>query len=480
MSTEVNNELMDNQIVYGEEYLQENFNRALNLINLINEYNTKTIRNDYENNTMDINHLIDISLLCYDSHDQELVRSMFENYFNAYQNNRFDNIEYTNVFKELTTLNAEEKLGNSHELQTGAMWLSQITLGREVIDMLRDDMLNDYTIEELQRYFVREELEKGNWILRDDVSFDLNCLNELEYEIFNMGELTTFCYDQVNNNINKIFDIQNTEIKEINESNDTEIENEICDEEYHEPQSFEEGVNNSFNYLSQYINYDHLKTDLQCLYYLTNRTYLSEEVDNDLINDGIVYQTSFESEEGLQNFMQAYSLINVILDYNQSVIRNDYENNTMDINHLIDPSMLCMNQEDKRMVHNIHVNYFEAYKNGRFENTNYYEVLNELVNNSELSIGAMWLSRNIIGGDTMQMLRDDMQEDYERKELDKYFDKKELNKGQWFLRDDINVSLNDSSELSREVYNFKELWSYVYDNVNNDIFATFMVNCNVK
>jgi hypothetical protein len=131
-----------------------------------------------------------------------------------------------------------------------------------------------------------------------------------------------------------------------------------------------------------------------------------------------------------------------------------------------------MNNIDQEIVHNMHVNYFEAYKNNRFENQNYYKVLKELVSNDKLSIGAMWLSRNIVGGDTMQMLRDDMQEDFQRSELDKYFIGSELNKGQWFLRDDINVSQEDSYELSREVYNFKELWKYVYDIVNNDLFAT--------
>ena len=468
--TEVNNELVDNQIIYGEENLEENFNQAFTLIEKINEYNENTIRNDYNNNTMDINHLIDISNLCYDSHDREIVRSMFNNYFEAYKEGLFDNEKYTAVFKELTTLNAKEKLGNAHELHTGIMWLSQITLGREVIEMLHDDMKKDYTIEELSKYFKIEELQKGNWVLREDVSLDLNCLNELEYEIFNMGELITFCYDEVNNNIYKLFSVKNMpELKVISDNNDS---NDIEENNENKEISFEKGVNETNDYLKKYINYEHLKKDLQCLYYLTNREYLTEEEDNELISNGIVYQTDFDTEEGLQNILQAYSLISVILDYNQSTIREDYDNNTMDINHLIDPSKLCMNNIDQEIVHNMHVNYFESYKNNRFENQNYYKVLKELVSNDKLSIGAMWLSRNIVGGDTMQMLRDDMQEDFQRSELDKYFIGSELNKGQWFLRDDINVSQEDSYELSREVYNFKELWKYVYDIVNNDLFAT--------
>ena len=471
ISTESNDELVENKIVYSQDYIKENFNGAFRLIDKINEYNQNTIKNDYENKTMDINHLIDVSKLCFDIHDQEIVASMFKNYFNAYQNNCFDNEEYTSVFKELTTLNAYERENNAHSLMTGAMWLSQITIGREVIQMLHDDMLRDYSKEELLKYYNEEEFNNVIWKLKDDVSLDLNCLNELEYEIFNLGELETFCYNQVNNNIYKIFSFVDTHEEQ------TVIENN--NEEYSNPNSFNEGVSNAYNYLSNKISYDHLQTDLQCLYYLTNRTYLTNEED-ELINNGIVYQTNFETEEGLQNFMQAYSLINMVLDYNQSVIRNDYEQSTMDINHLIDPSVICMDATDKQIVHELHVEYFEAYKNNCFENQNYYNVVKELVNNENLSIGAMWLSRNIIGGDVMQMLRDDMQADYTRDDLNKFFVSNELNKGQWLVREDINLNSNTNNELELEVYNFKSLWQYVYDDVNNDLFTSFMVDCNTK
>ena len=175
--------------------------------------------------------------------------------------------------------------------------------------------------------------------------------------------------------------------------------------------------------------------------------------------------------------MQAYSLINVILDYNQSVIREDYENGTMDINHLIDPSCLCMNPTDRAIVHAMHVAYFEAYKAGRFDNDYFRAVVAQLAGNKEISFGPMWMAQNIVGGDVMQMLRDDMQEDFERPELDKFFDKKELNGGQWWLRTDVNPDIYSSDELEREAANFKGLWVYVYDEVNNEIFASFQVNC---
>jgi hypothetical protein len=136
-----------------------------------------------------------------------------------------------------------------------------------------------------------------------------------------------------------------------------------------------------------------------------------------------------------------------------------------------------MNPTDRAIVHAMHVAYFEAYKAGRFENEYYYAVVTQLAGNKDISFGPMWMARNIIGGDVMQMLRDDMQEDFQRPELDKFFDKNELNGGQWWLRTDVNPDMNSSNELEREAGNFKALWPIVYDDVNNEIFASFQVNC---
>jgi hypothetical protein len=100
-----------------------------------------------------------------------------------------------------------------------------------------------------------------------------------------------------------------------------------------------------------------------------------------------------------------------------------------------------------------------------------------MLGNEEISFGPRWMATNIVYGDTMLMLRDDMQEDFPRPELDKFFDKNELNGGQWWLRTDVNPDMNSSNELEREAGNFKALWPIVYDDVNNEIFASFQVNC---
>lgn len=241
------------------------------------------------------------------------------------------------------------------------------------------------------------------------------------------------------------------------------------------------GVKEAYEYLKKYIDYDYLQQDLQCLYYLVNRDYITGSDEKELINDGFVFETNIE-EQKFENFMHAYNLLNVIADYNQSVIRK-----TDTISELIDVSMICYGEYDKKLVHNMHENYFKAYKNGRFDNEYYQMVFKQLTtlnsfekdgNADELSVGARWLAQNSIGGGVMQLLRDDMQEDFSRSELDKYFVKSELNMGQWILRDDISLEIDCiKDELELEVFNFGQLWHFVYDTVNNDIFKTFEVDC---
>ena len=235
---------------------------------------------------------------------------------------------------------------------------------------------------------------------------------------------------------------------------------------------FFDGVKSSYDYLSQFISYDNMQEDLQCLYYLVNREYIQKEDEEELINSGYVYETNFD-EQKYENFMRAYNLINVIADYNQSTIRE-----TEDVTKLIDVSNLCYSEDDIKLVHDMHMNYFNAYQNGRFDNEYYQMVFKQLTtlnaaeqagNASELSVGARWTAQNSIGGGVMQLLRDDMQEDFTTEELYQYFDRTQLNMGQWILRDDLTFDLNCLSEHEYEVFNFGQLWVFVYDKVNNDM-----------
>ena len=59
-----------------------------------------------------------------------------------------------------------------------------------------------------------------------------------------------------------------------------------------EPRSmntYSEGVEKSYNYLKNYIDYDHMLLDVECAYYLINREYISSELEQELINSGYVF-----------------------------------------------------------------------------------------------------------------------------------------------------------------------------------------------
>lgn len=253
----------------------------------------------------------------------------------------------------------------------------------------------------------------------------------------------------------------------------------LVQQEMHEKnmtiEDFAVGVNTAVSYLKQFINYDHIQQDAQCLYYLTNIMYIPNELKEELISKGIVYNFNIETNEGIEVLANSYNLINMIADYNQSQIRK--ETNTTP-ESIIDVSSLCYDEHDAKLVSDMHSNYFYAYKNGRFLNDYYTKVFKQLTtlnayehegNASELSVGARWLAQNSIGGGVMQLLRDDMQEDFTQEELYKYFDRTQLNMGQWILRDDLSFDFNCLSEHEYEVFNFGQLWVFVYDKVNNDL-----------
>ena len=243
---------------------------------------------------------------------------------------------------------------------------------------------------------------------------------------------------------------------------------------------FANGIGSSLEYLNKFISYDHMQQDLQCLYFLTNIDYIPAELRDELISKGVIYNANLDAQEGLKNFMNAFNLINMIADYNQSRIRevNDKES-------IIDVSNICFDEHDAELVNNMHENYFNAYKNGMYDSMEFSKVFRQLTtlnayekegNAYELSTGARWLSQNSIGGGVMQMLRDDMQKRFDKETLYKYFKREELNRAQWFMRDDLELDINCLSDEELEVFMFGQLWQFVYTDVNKDIFKYFEVN----
>ena len=247
------------------------------------------------------------------------------------------------------------------------------------------------------------------------------------------------------------------------------------------------GVQNAYVYLSQFIKYDNMQADLQCLYYLINRSYMPKDIEDELISNGIVFETHLYDQ--MESFMRAMNLINVINDSNQSTVRKN------DINLLIDLSKLCFADADINLVHDIHTNYFNAYQNGRFYNESFedneaYKMLfkqlttlnaaEQAGNASELSVGARWVVYNSYVISTMEMLATDMQEEHSIGELSKYFDRLELNQDQFIVIEDADFHPGrcvEKPDLEAEAGDYYTLWHYGIDTAHNDMFKTFEVVC---
>ena len=92
----------------------------------------------------------------------------------------------------------------------------------------------------------------------------------------------------------------------------------------------------TYNYLKQFIDYDELQADLQCLYYVINTTYMTDEIRTELSEYDVIY----DNENVRKNLEQSFRLLDKINEYNERVIRNDYANGTMDINHYVLMNMM--------------------------------------------------------------------------------------------------------------------------------------------
>lgn len=262
------------------------------------------------------------------------------------------------------------------------------------------------------------------------------------------------------------------------------------------------GVMENGQKMNEFLNYTDadmkkmLMQEVECLHFLANYDAIPTDVEQELL-DGVILKINgeetlvkpiFETDmsriadmSGIQNFMYANMLLNVVADFNQSKIRH-----TTDINDTIDLSMFCYNEKDKKIVREIHEHWFNSHKNGIYDATEFEKAckivltLNAeegLYNADDLTVGARWMARLAYGNNLMQILRDYLLETYSMKELSKYFIKDELVRGQFFLRNDFELDFNCLSNLEKDVFIFGELWKFCLDDVNNDIFKAFEGRC---
>ena len=477
----------------------ENFEYAKELLDEIVKYNDKKIRE-----TANIDDLIDYSILCYNENDRQIMRSMFEHWFNAHKKNTFDEKNYTEVFKELTTLNAEENKYNAFEMSFGARWVAQYGIGHNTMQFIRDYLKAHYSKTELEKYFTKETLEDANgnicvdnvWVERDDFYLNLQCLNDLEYWVFNYGQLWKFCIEDVDKDITRAFQrsnevLEETKVKEVKEeAADTNCSDTIQSS----VENYFKKVNSNVTTVNNYFKFTdskrqkNLLQQIECLEFLTNCEYTSdiesELLDGVEVNGEIVYpifqtdMTKIADKSGIQNFIKANDFLDNRADYNQSVIRK-----TKDINKIIDVSMFCYDKKDKEYINYLVNLWFESHKGNTYNFDTFEKLFIELTSKNfkdKLSVGATWMTLTSIGNDALNVLRDYMLEHYTTKELCKYFRQDMLNMGQFFLRDDVNPKAGSPYKLEIVAYMFKELWRVSNTESCIEIFEYFGQNCKVK
>ena len=261
-------------------------------------------------------------------------------------------------------------------------------------------------------------------------------------------------------------------------------------------EEYTEGVINAYTEISKYFSYDHMMADIQSAYYLVNYEYISDELEAELVENGYITEVDMvdaegnftkDNPEGWVNTDNFTSLKNKINKYNQETIHMDYDKKKKNIEHLIDPSVLCFDEHDRENVHNLFVKWFDAYnlkKNSIMSNEAFDEATEHVLGNNaidgqediyEASVGARWLMRKVTGGDLMQFMRDYLDENYRKqhktKELEKYFQPDKLSESQYFLKEGIDLDYECPDELEYIVVNFGQYWHHILTTVNNDMYS---------
>ena len=98
-------------------------------------------------------------------------------------------------------------------------------------------------------------------------------------------------------------------------------------------EDYENGVIEAYNYLSQFLSYDHLMADIQSAYYLVNYEYISDELEEHLVQKHYITEIdmldeegklSMDNPEGWINIDNFRSLKNAMNDYNQRQIQTRF------------------------------------------------------------------------------------------------------------------------------------------------------------
>ncbi len=233
--------------------------------------------------------------------------------------------------------------------------------------------------------------------------------------------------------------------------------------------------------------------DVLAAYYITNYEYISDELTETLIEKGYIADTDMFDPDGKpemdrsgwKNINYYNRLVNTINDYNEGKIQREYyEGKKSPKEDYIDASILCAEAYDKEDMHELFEKWYDEYdltKDSIRSNEAFMEAHKHLTHlNSEekvsqlfeASLGARYTELKIYGNQVMDFQTDYLDENYDYKTLDQYFQPDELRQNQWFLRDDFNNDQECPDELYFCARMFGEHYHFVRDTVNLELFTT--------
>jgi len=256
-------------------------------------------------------------------------------------------------------------------------------------------------------------------------------------------------------------------------------------------EEFENGAAEAYQYLKQYIDYEHMIEDVLAMYYITNYEYISDDLTEELISKGYIADTDMFDPDGIpqmdrsgwENINHYNRLVNSINDYNEGRIQREYYDGSISpIENYIDASIFCAEEYDKEDMHELFELWYKEYnleKDTIRSNEPFMQAHKHLTHlNSEektsqlydASLGARYTELKVYGNQVMDFQTDYMYENYKYSDLDVYFLPDELRQNQWFLRDDF-----EKQDCPDELYfcarMYGEHYHFVRDEVNKDIFS---------
>jgi len=242
-------------------------------------------------------------------------------------------------------------------------------------------------------------------------------------------------------------------------------------------------------------NIDHLDAYITAAVYMANRSHISDEVAQELVDAGYITHTNFhivqskkdgdfeiEDPDGFTNLINCQNFVNEANDQYEQRIHMDWLDGKVDINHYPNPSVLFFDPKEREIANIVFTHQVNGYNltPGTFQsNLDHDEVFESITslqapeNNgdiNEVSSGAAYMFRSIFGRREEQFQEDYMIENYSFEELTTHrFDPKALASEQFVLSDDVIINRQCVNELDQLTEQWGALYTWCFEDVLDNV-----------